>query len=53
MYKAYDPETFVGYDNKDKTNWISFASADRNKLKEDDYLILKSSSASISCSRVK
>jgi hypothetical protein len=44
MYKAYNPQTFKGYDNKDTTNWISFASADRNKIKEDDYIILKSTS---------
>jgi hypothetical protein len=46
MYKAYSPNSYVGFENKDDTAWISFSSADRNKIKEDDYIILKSSDVS-------
>ena len=46
MYKAYSPNAYVGFENKDKTAWISFSSADRNKIKEDDYIVLKSSDVS-------
>tara|TARA_R110002012_G_scaffold103714_4_gene243709 strand:+ start:3157 stop:11571 length:8415 start_codon:yes stop_codon:yes gene_type:complete len=41
MDKAYLPQSHTGFENKGDHAWISFASADRNKLVEDDFIIVK------------
>ena len=41
MDKAYQPIITNEIDNEEDHIWISFPSSDRNKIKEEDYLILK------------
>ena len=41
MDKSYFPFTHNDFENKDDHLYISFASSDRNKLVEDDYIIAK------------
>ena len=43
MYKAYTPSAFSGFDNENNHVWLSFASSERNKIQENDYITLKSS----------
>jgi hypothetical protein len=39
--KAYVPFRHVDFNNKDKHIWLSLPSSDRNKLLEDDFIMLK------------
>ena len=41
MENAYISQSHTGFENKGDHAWISFASADRNKLVEDDFIIVK------------
>ena len=41
MEKVYVPEGFNDFDETKDHVWLSFPSSDRNKIKEEDYLILK------------
>ena len=41
MDKAYIPQSHTGFENEGSHAWISFASADRDKLVEDDFIIVK------------
>ena len=43
MDRAYLPQATSEVDNEDMHVWLSFASTDRNKLTEDDYIIMKKS----------
>jgi hypothetical protein len=41
MDKAYVLESHSAFENKGDHAWIAFASADRNKIVEDDFIIIK------------
>ena len=41
MEKAYAQVGFSAFDEQEDRIWLAFSSADRNKVTEDDYLILK------------
>ena len=53
MDKVYTPIEYVEGEDKFDHVWIAFPSSDRNKINEDDYLILKKNCVEIHILQVK
>jgi len=47
MDKVYMPSSSTDFENKEDHVWLAFPSSEINKIKEDDYLILKKVSSSV------